>query len=110
MLDLEKSNCDCIEMNPLTVFPKAVDEKGPFQTSLGERKKKTFCLPRETHFAPNGVQATQRGTARGSGTCGAPAGGGGGSVFRKQCVETGDYQSRCLHVVCGVPQGSVLGP
>ena len=29
---------------------------------------------------------------------------------RRQFVKMGEYQSRCLDIVCGVPQGSVLGP
>jgi len=29
---------------------------------------------------------------------------------RKQFVKMGVHQSRCLEIVCGVPQGSVLGP
>ncbi len=29
---------------------------------------------------------------------------------RKQFVKMGDCQSECLNIVCGVPQGSVLGP
>uniref|UniRef100_A0A8C6T7P7 Reverse transcriptase domain-containing protein n=1 Tax=Neogobius melanostomus TaxID=47308 RepID=A0A8C6T7P7_9GOBI len=29
---------------------------------------------------------------------------------RKQCVKIGDYQSSCQEIVCGLPQGSILGP
>lgn len=36
--------------------------------------------------------------------------GGGHLRDRRQFAKLGEYSSSCLDIVCGVPQGSVLGP